>query len=100
MWEESRVKKTPGFLSSDPTVSAVATSITVTTISSFITLNYIIALYISTIYHLPSSSKSAYVSLLYLVCLRFFCLRQPLLLMRSRGEPLSSTVKVVTALAL
>ena len=51
-------------------------------------------------YQLLSGTKLAYVSLLGQVCLRFFCLHQPFLVMHSRGEPLSTRVKVVTALML
>ena len=45
---------------------------------------------------LSSDTKLPHVSLLYLVWMRFF-LDQPLFGMRSRGEPLLTTLKVVTA---
>ena len=47
-----------------------------------------------------AGTKLPYESALYLVWPRFFCFKQPHLVMRSRGEPKSTTVKVVTALFL
>ena len=47
-------------------------------------------------YQLSYDTKFAYELLLYLIWIRFF-LNQPLLVMRSHGEQLSTTVKVVTA---